>query len=181
MKKMLLTLCGMMVLGSLCACGNKGIETKSEKKQTATEASVDDEKVNLDKEDKKEDNKELTTEEKKETTTEANKESAEDAKKDPTIEVITETNQNTSMEQSTQAPSSADLPSAEVTVEKEETTVDISNWPDIVELVNDKGDKTTGYLLADGDYMDRVTMRYTYDGKGTWTDTNGVKWSAVAK
>ena len=39
------------------------------------------------------------------------------------------------------------------------------NWPDAEELVNQRGDETTVYLLADGRYMDRINAVYIYDGK----------------
>lgn len=39
------------------------------------------------------------------------------------------------------------------------------NWPDVEELVNQRGDETTVYLLADGRYMDRKNAVYIYDGK----------------
>ena len=42
------------------------------------------------------------------------------------------------------------------------------NWPDVEELVNQRGDETTVYLLADGRYMDRINAVYIYDGKDTW-------------
>ena len=55
------------------------------------------------------------------------------------------------------------------------------NWPDVVELVNQRGDETTVYLLADGRYMDRINAVYIYDGKDTWTDEAGVEWNRVVK
>ena len=55
------------------------------------------------------------------------------------------------------------------------------NWPDVEELVNRRGDETTVYLLADGRYMDRINAVYIYDGKDTWTDTNGVEWNREVK
>ena len=39
------------------------------------------------------------------------------------------------------------------------------NWPDVEELVNQRGDETTVYLLADGRYMDRINAVYIYDRK----------------
>ena len=39
------------------------------------------------------------------------------------------------------------------------------NWPDVEELVNQRGDETTVYLLADGRYMDCINAVYIYDGK----------------
>ena len=55
------------------------------------------------------------------------------------------------------------------------------NWPDVEELVNQRGDKTTVYLLADGRYMDRINAVYIYDGKDTWTDESGVEWNKAVK
>ncbi len=39
------------------------------------------------------------------------------------------------------------------------------NWPDAEELVNQRGDETTVYLLVDGRYMDRINAVCIYDGK----------------
>ena len=55
------------------------------------------------------------------------------------------------------------------------------NWPDVEELVNQRGDETTVYLLADGRYMDRINAVYIYDGKGTWMDESGVEWNKAVK
>lgn len=55
------------------------------------------------------------------------------------------------------------------------------NWPDVEELVNQRGDETTVYLLADGRYMDRINAVYIYDGKDTWTDESGVEWNKAIK
>ena len=33
------------------------------------------------------------------------------------------------------------------------------------------------YKLVDGRYMDCTNTVYIYDGKDTWTDTNGVEWN----
>ena len=55
------------------------------------------------------------------------------------------------------------------------------NWPNVEELVNQRGDETTVYLLADGRYMDRINAVYIYDGKDTWTDEAGVEWNKAVK
>ena len=55
------------------------------------------------------------------------------------------------------------------------------NWPDVEELVNQRGDETTVYLLAEGRYMDRINAVYIYDGKDTWTDEAGVEWNKAVK
>ena len=39
------------------------------------------------------------------------------------------------------------------------------NWPDVEELVNQRGDETAVYLLVDGRYMDRINAVYIYDEK----------------
>ena len=55
------------------------------------------------------------------------------------------------------------------------------NWLDVEELVNQRGDETTVYLVADGCYMDRINAVYIYDGKDTWTDESGVEWNKAVK
>ena len=62
-----------------------------------------------------------------------------------------------------------------------ETFENKDNWPDVEELVNQRGDETTVYLLADGCYMDRINAVYIYDGKDTWTDEAGVEWNKAVK
>lgn len=46
-------------------------------------------------------------------------------------------------------------------------------------LVNQRGDETTVYLLADGRYMDLINAVYIYDKKDTWTDESGVERNKV--
>ena len=53
--------------------------------------------------------------------------------------------------------------------------------PDVVEIVNLRGDETTVYQLADGTYMDRSERRFTYNGTDTWTDEDGVEWNEVVR
>ena len=53
------------------------------------------------------------------------------------------------------------------------------NWPDVEELVNQRGDEV--YLLADGRYMDRINAVYIYDGTDTWTGESGVEWNKAVK
>ena len=86
-----------------------------------------------------------------------------------TIEVILEV---------VQLPEEQPADGADSTVEKFENE---DNWPDVEELVNQRGDETTVYLLADGRYMDRTNAIYIYDGKDTWTDESGVEWNKVVK
>ena len=54
-----------------------------------------------------------------------------------------------------------------------------SSYPgeDVVEIINLRGETTTVYKLVDGRYMDCTNTVYIYDGKDTWTDTNGVEWN----
>lgn len=79
--------------------------------------------------------------------------------------------------------SDASVPAIEVIVEvvqlPEEQSMD--HWPDVAELVNQRGDETTVYLLADGRYMDRINAVYIYDGIDTWTDESGVEWNEAVK
>ena len=71
--------------------------------------------------------------------------------------------------------------------ENKEKNTEISsennNYPgeDVVEIINLQGETTTVYKLVDGRYMDRTNTVYIYDGKDTWTDTNGVEWSQKVK
>ena len=44
-----------------------------------------------------------------------------------------------------------------------------------------QGETTTVYKLVDGRYMNRINTVYIYDGKDTWTDTNGVEWNREVK
>lgn len=53
--------------------------------------------------------------------------------------------------------------------------------PDVVEIVNLRGDETTIYKLADGTYMDPMERHFTFNGTDTWTDENGVAWNEAAK
>lgn len=77
-----------------------------------------------------------------------------------------------------QLPEEQPADGADSTAEKFENE---DNWPDVEELVNQRGDETTVYLLADGRYMDRINAVYVYDGKDTWTDEAGVEWNKVVK
>ena len=77
-----------------------------------------------------------------------------------------------------QLPEEQPTDGADSTAEKFENE---DNWPDVEELVNQRGDETTVYLLADGRYMDRINAVYIYDGKDTWTDEAGVEWNKVVK
>ena len=67
--------------------------------------------------------------------------------------------------------------------ENPESSLENEDYPgeDVVEITNLQGETTTVYKLVDGRYMDRTNTVYIYDGKDTWTDTNGVEWNQEAK
>ena len=60
-----------------------------------------------------------------------------------------------------------------------ESSLENEDYPgeDVVEIINLRGETTTVYKLVDGRYMDCTNTVYIYDGKDTWTDTNGVEWN----
>ena len=94
-------------------------------------------------------------------------------------ETGTMTNTGNSTEQVVASEEHSELATAEDNnIEQTETK---DNWPDVEELVNQRGDETTVYLLADGRYMDRINAVYIYDGKDTWTDESGVEWNKAVK
>ena len=63
--------------------------------------------------------------------------------------------------------------------ENSESSSENEDYPgeDVVEIINLRGETTTVYKLVDGRYMNRTNTVYIYDGKDTWTDTNGVEWN----
>ena len=72
------------------------------------------------------------------------------------------------------------------TEEANEDTVDNEvqedfSGEDVVEIINLQGETTAVYKLVDGRYMDCTNTVYIYDGKDTWTDTNGVEWNREVK
>ena len=69
--------------------------------------------------------------------------------------------------------------SEEIEDENTESSLENEDYPgeDVVEIINLQGETTTVYKLVDGRYMDRTNTVYIYDGKDTWTDTNGVEWN----
>ena len=73
--------------------------------------------------------------------------------------------------------------SEEIEDEDTESSLENEDYPgeDVVEIINLRGETTTVYKLVDGRYMDRTNTVYIYDGKDTWTDTNGVEWSQKVK
>ena len=91
-------------------------------------------------------------------------------------------------------PAKTDLPlkgypRSDSPVETIETIIDVVQLPenedypgeDVVEIINLQGETTTVYKLVDGRYMNRTNTVYIYDGKDTWTDTNGVEWNQEVK
>lgn len=73
--------------------------------------------------------------------------------------------------------------SEEIEDEDTESSLENEDYPgeDIVEIINLRGETTTVYKLVDGRYMDCTNTVYIYDGKDTWTDTNGVEWNQKVK
>ena len=73
--------------------------------------------------------------------------------------------------------------SEEIEDEDTESSLENEDYPgeDVVEIINLRGETTTVYKLVDGRYMDRTNTVYIYDGKDTWTDTNGVEWKREVK
>ena len=69
--------------------------------------------------------------------------------------------------------------SEEIEDEDPESSLENEDYPgeDVVEIINLRGETTTAYKLVDGRYMDCTNTVYIYDGKDTWTDTNGVEWN----
>lgn len=73
--------------------------------------------------------------------------------------------------------------SEEIEDEDTESSLENEDYPgeDVVEIINLRGETTTVYKLVDGRYMDCTNTAYIYDGKDTWTDTNGVEWNREVK
>ena len=73
--------------------------------------------------------------------------------------------------------------SEEIEDEDTESSLENEDYPgeDVVEIINLRGETTTVYKLVDGRYMDCTNTVYIYDGKDTWTDTNGVEWKQEVK
>lgn len=61
--------------------------------------------------------------------------------------------------------------------EKEASPNESFPGPEIVELVNLRGDETMVYKLADGTYMDQIENRFTFNGTDAWFDEDGVEWN----
>ena len=73
--------------------------------------------------------------------------------------------------------------SEEIEDEDTESSLENEDYPgeDVVEIIKLRGETTTVYKLVDGRYMDCTNTVYIYDGKDTWTDTNGVEWNQKVK
>ena len=73
--------------------------------------------------------------------------------------------------------------SEEIEDEDTESSLENEDYPgeDVVEIINLQGETTAVYKLVDGRYMDCTNTVYIYDGKDTWTDTNGVEWNQEVK
>ena len=151
-KKMILMLMTGMMVGSLCACGKQNTEV----------ADITESVVGQD-----------ITEETEEPVQEEmiQEETNEEEEQVPTEEETTvqEKPEETVREEVQEETGS------------ESATEDNLPGPDVVELVNQKGDTTTGYKLVDGTYMDRIEKIYVFDGVDTWTDEDGVEWNEVVK
>ena len=53
--------------------------------------------------------------------------------------------------------------------------------PDSATLVNPRGDTVDVAKQADGTYIDKDSMIYTFDGVSVWTDKDGHDWDEIAK
>ena len=155
MKKYIMTLIVVLLTVSLCACS----ERKDEKNLNSTEVEKTETQVSDESEEAVP--TEFTEQENKSTV-----EKTEEATSE-------ENSQGTEFEE----------PENESKAGKTEEVTSEENYPgpDVVEIVNLRGDTTTVYKLADGTYMDRIERRFTYNGTDTWTDEDGVEWNEVVK
>ncbi len=151
-KKIILMLMTGMMVGSLCACGKQNTEVAD-----ITESVVG--------QDISEETEEPVQEEM------IQEETNEEEEQVPAEE---ETTVQEKPEETVQEEVQEEIGS-------ESTTEDNLPGPDVVELVNQRGDTTTGYKLVDGTYMDRIEKIYVFDGVDTWTDEDGVEWNEVVK
>lgn len=151
-KKIILMLMTGMMVGSLCACGKQNTEVAD-----ITESVVG--------QDISEETEEPVQEEMIQEETNEEEEQVP-AEEETTVQ---EKSEETVQEEGQEETGS------------ESATEDNLPGPDVVELVNQKGDTTTGYKLVDGTYMDRIEKIYVFDGVDTWTDEDGVEWNEVVK
>lgn len=68
-------------------------------------------------------------------------------------------------------------PTITIIDDKESEDVVQTPGPDIVNLVNLRGDETTAYKLVDGTYMDQIDRRFTFNGTDAWFEDDGVEWN----
>lgn len=151
-KKIILMLMTGMMVGSLCACGKQNTEVAD-----ITESVVG--------QDISEETEEPVQEEMIQEETNEEEEQVP-AEEETTVQEKPEETVQEEVQEETGS---------------ESTTEDNLPGPDVVELVNQKGDTTTGYKLVDGTYMDRIEKIYVFDGVDTWTDEDGVEWNEVVK
>lgn len=151
-KKIILMLMTGMMVGSLCACGKQNTEVAD-----ITESVVG--------QDISEETEEPVQEEMIQEETNEEEEQVP-AEEETTVQEKPEETVREEVQEETGS---------------ESTTEDNLPGPDVVELVNQRGDTTTGYKLVDGTYMDRIEKIYVFDGVDTWTDEDGVEWNEVVK
>ena len=151
-KKIILMLMTGMMVGSLCACGKQNTEVAD-----ITESVVGQDITEETEEPVKEEVIQEETEEEEEQVP-AEEETTVQEKPEETVQ------EEVQEESGSESATEDNLPG-----------------PDVVELVNQKGDTTTGYKLVDGTYMDRIEKIYVFDGVDTWTDEDGVEWNEVVK
>ncbi len=151
-KKIILMLMTGMMVGSLCACGKQNTEVAD-----ITESVVG--------QDISEETEEPVQEEMIQEETNEEEEQVP-AEEETTVQEKPEETVQEEVQEETGS---------------ESTTEDNLPGPDVVELVNQRGDTTTGYKLVDGTYMDRIEKIYVFDGVDTWTDEDGVEWNEVVK
>ena len=121
MKNKLFLMIMVIMVCSLCACGQQKTGTMTNTENSTTEQVV-----------ASEDNSEPAT-------AEDNNMEQTEAKEQEVVQLPDE-------------PSMDDSSSSTEKFENKD------NWPDVEELVNQRGDETTVYLLADGRYMDRINL-----------------------
>lgn len=151
-KKIILMLMTGMMVGSLCACGKQNTEV----------ADITESVVGQD----------------------ISEETEEPVQEEMIQEETNEEEEQVPVEEETTVQEKPEETVQEEVQEEtgsESTTEDNLPGPDVVELVNQRGDTTTGYKLVDGTYMDRIEKIYVFDGVDTWTDEDGVEWNEVVK
>lgn len=156
-KKIILMLMTGMMVGSLCACGKQNTEVAD-----ITESVVGQD---ISEETEEPVQEEMIQEEMIQEETNEEEEQVP-AEEETTVQEKPEETVQEEVQEETGS---------------ESTTEDNLPGPDVVELVNQRGDTTIGYKLVDGTYMDRIEKIYVFDGVDTWTDEDGVEWNEVVK